>query len=142
VGSLRIPTDEGTRPFVVLADVWFQGSDPYAGGAMHAELHGDGLDVSGGMFIFGFDGIDESFQDIATNWRGWDGAKTWRSPETHLTIDATALRSGHRRLRFTLRDDTLPTWSAWVEVDVEGGEEMSRLAADIVALVAAGTKRP
>jgi hypothetical protein len=141
MGSVRIPARDRdvTKPFVVVSDIRLDGGDRYSGGSMRIELHGDGLDAATGVFIFDFDGIDDYFNDLAANWRGWEGTKSWRSPESHLVVEATATSNGHRRLRFSLRDLPVPTWRAWVELDLEGGEEMTRVAAELVELVSTAT---
>ena len=63
------------------------------------------------------------FDDLAKNWRGWTGEKTWESVEHHIALRATADRQGHVYLRAALRDVDDPSdWRAEATLLVEAGQ--------------------
>jgi hypothetical protein len=77
-------------------------------------------------------GLREFFRSLAADWRGWEGARTWKSIEHDLSIEARVDRRGHVRLVFTLRQSYRPdAWSSTVVAEVDAGEEMTRLASVI-----------
>src|SRR5688572_26973813 len=47
--------------------------------------------------------ISDFLQDLADNWRGWDGPKSWESAEGHLRLEATTDALGHIFMKVTLR---------------------------------------
>ena len=53
--------------------------------------------------------LTEFFRDIAENWRGWQGEKRWTTLEGELEFTATADKTGHVRLGFSLR----PTYTGF-----------------------------
>jgi hypothetical protein len=77
-------------------------------------------------------------QGLADDWRGWTGERKWRSLDAKMWIDARRDGSGHVTLGATLQEDASGSdaWSARVVVVLEGGEQMSGLAADLRALFA------
>jgi len=108
--------------------------DPYNGGHFGADLHAPGLSASRQVFVFGWSDIAGFFSDLAQHWRGWDGPKTWTSPEHDLTVTATHESGSHVRVAIVLQDGPAHTWSASTSVDVEPGEEMTLLARDLSRL--------
>ncbi len=72
------------------------------------------------------------FQDLALNWRGWEGSKGDDSLEGHLKISATLDRLGHVALAVSLGDDPWrSTWRVRRTLCLEAGqlESISRDAA-------------
>ena len=74
--------------------------------------------------------LAEFFQELAGSWRGWAGARTWRSLCGCLRLEATHDGVGHVSLAATLAP-LYEAWSARVVVQVEAGEQISQLAADL-----------
>jgi hypothetical protein len=69
------------------------------------------------------------FKDLATNWRGWEGAKTHESLEGHIRISCTADRLGHVTVRVYLRGDMQGSdWRAEDSIHLEAGQ-LDNLAA-------------
>ena len=63
------------------------------------------------------------FQELADNWRGWDGVKKHESLENHLKLSCTADSTGHIEMRCILRGD--PAGSNWRVEDslfIEAGQ--------------------
>lgn len=73
------------------------------------------------------EGIAEFFGDLATNWQGWSGTKTWQSLEGELVLEAKCDRLGHIFLLTTLRH-AFDSWTAEVQLVIEAGQ-LDRLAA-------------
>lgn len=69
------------------------------------------------------------FGELAGNWRGWQGAKTWLSLEGELEIQATSDSTGHVTLQFKVPAYVAgpSAWSAQCSVVVEAGQ-LERLA--------------
>lgn len=109
--------------------------DPYAGGSVVVELQGAGLAATRTVFVFASSGLSSFLAELAESWRGWSGVKVWESPDHDLTIEATFISGGHDRLRFTARNGPMPTWEAWIEVEVEAGEEITRISRDVAELL-------
>lgn len=73
-------------------------------------------------FLGGADGLDEYWADIAENWRGWQGEKTWRSLESDLGFAAVSDRAGHVTLKVTLEYGTPWKWQTQVLLAIEAGQ--------------------
>lgn len=77
-----------------------------------------------------WDRLDDFFDGLAQDFRGWEGERTWTN--NHLVVAAGFGRGGHVRLSWTLRADVFnDRWECTVSTVVEGGEEMTALAADL-----------
>ncbi|GAB1645347.1 DUF6228 family protein [Krasilnikovia sp. MM14-A1259] len=117
--------------------------DPYGDGYVltaATELHDDGVRAATTAKIEGVianpaNTLPAFMNGLATDWRGWEGVRTWHSMESHLVVDARHDGRGHVSLRVSLRapgpswDDA--AWSASAMLVLEAGEEMTRAAADL-----------
>ena len=84
----------------------------------------------------GFGDLVEYFTDLERSWRGWQGARSWRSLEDELSIDATHTGS-HVVLSIELHNGPLASgavWTARLELALEAGEELTSAAAGIRTL--------
>src|ERR1700691_5899488 len=71
---------------------------------LRASLSGSGLKASAtGVYLYDAQGLAQFFQDMAANWKGWEGEKTWSSIEGEFGLAATSDRLGHITLRIRLR---------------------------------------
>ncbi|MFP3986274.1 DUF6228 family protein [Streptomyces sp. E11-3] len=72
-------------------------------------------------------------EELAADYRGWDGERSWRTNDRDLAVSAVFRSGGHVGLTWTLRPWPKGSggWSASVTTWVEAGEQMSTLAADI-----------
>jgi len=77
-------------------------------------------------------------RSLADDWRGWSGARTWRSLDGDMLIDAHHDGRGHVSLGASLchRPMFSDAWSARVVVGLEAGEQLSRLVTDLHILFA------
>lgn len=75
--------------------------------------------------------LDEFFAQLAADYTGWDGTRSWRT--NHLHLDAQFLAGGHVALTWTLQAHHLTAgqWQVKVTTVIEAGEQMTNLAADI-----------
>lgn len=79
----------------------------------------------------GWDGLDSFLSEIADSYRGWEGTKSWASPEGDLKVEAEPHHRGHNTLRFTARDGPNPTWWATATAVVAASEDMANLASSV-----------
>ncbi|WP_372405821.1 DUF6228 family protein [Streptomyces luteireticuli] len=72
-------------------------------------------------------------EELAADYRGWDGERTWRTDDRALAVSAVFRSGGHVGLTWTLRPWTNAAggWDASVTTWLEAGEQMSSFAADV-----------
>ena len=101
--------------------------------------HLPGLQATKDVWDFdGWSGLLSFFEGLASNWRGWDGEKTFDSIEGDLTL--TAKHDGHVRIAFELREYAGATpWTAKGDLTLDPGEELTAAAQSLRDLLA-GTK--
>ncbi len=87
-----------------------------------AELHGRGLDASVLVSTYMFSGFADFFEDLATDWKGWKGAREWRALEGELNLKADSDRTGHVHLSVELRDGAPPRWQVNAALVLEAGQ--------------------
>ena len=80
------------------------------------------------------------FDNLAVEWRGWEGEMVWESIERDLHIAATHDGAGHVTLRFDLRENySARAWGATAFATVDAGEDLNALARSVRAQVASPT---
>ena len=108
-------------------------------GSVDACLRVPGLEARSRVYDTGFDGLAAFFGQLAADWRGWDGERVYESLEHNLRLVAT--HDGHVQLAVQLWQE--PRWQAgWSAAAIfmlDPGEEMTRAAEDVAALL---TSRP
>ena len=67
-------------------------------------------------------GISGFLADLAENWRGWTGSKSWGDLEGLIRIEATHDGRGHVSLDFDLRSSLYDGWRVEATVPVEAGQ--------------------
>jgi hypothetical protein len=95
-----------------------------------------GLDASRRVWetAAGFYALVAFFNELAADWRGWQGERRYASAEHDLRLAAT--HDGHIHLFVQLREKgELTDWSATAVVQLDPGEEMTRAAGDVAALL-------
>lgn len=75
--------------------------------------------------------------ELARDFHGWPGERSWRSLENDLGVSAVFRSGGHVGLTWTLRPwpARYGGWSASVTTWLEAGEQMTSLAADVRAFL-------
>jgi hypothetical protein len=108
-----------------------------AGGwwSVEACLRVPGLEARSRLHDTGFGDLAAFFGRLAADWRGWDGERVWESLEHDLRLAAT--HDGHVQLAVQLlqRPEWQAGWSAAAVISLEPGEEMTRVAEDVAALL-------
>ena len=80
--------------------------------------------------------LTQFVRELADDWRGEQGERTFNSFRHEFSITATRDALGHVLLLFALRQSDLPdAWEAQVNVEVDAGEAMARFARDIQKLL-------
>jgi hypothetical protein len=100
-------------------------------------LRVDGLDAPlrvSSHYATGFNELVRFFRELAADWRGWPGERTYESLEHELRL--TASHDGHVRIAVQLRQSSVPDgWSASGVFSVDPGEEMTRAAESVADLL-------
>src|SRR5262245_39099383 len=87
-----------------------------------AEVRGLNLVAHARVVTYMPQGLVELFADMATNWKGWNGAKTWASLEGELELAAEMDKAGHVGLTVRLRKGAPAAWAVTVELLIEAGQ--------------------
>ncbi len=93
---------------------------------------GEWLCVEVSVRTWGGDGLDAFLEELAEDFRGWEGARSWRSLERDLTLSAERGPGGYVHLTWGLHDR--PPSSEWhfeTTTVHAPGEAMRNLAADV-----------
>ena len=63
------------------------------------------------------------FDEMARDWMGWQGTKTWAALDDELRIEATEDLTGHISLVVTMRDHSDPAnWLLKATLELEAGQ--------------------
>jgi hypothetical protein len=93
------------------------------------DVQDSGLQVSLGVTSLSGDDLSGFLRGLAENFRGWAGARQWRSLEDQMRIEASHDGQGHVTLMFRLRERVYgDRWELSVPFTVEAGAEMAALA--------------
>ncbi len=77
------------------------------------------------------DGLDTFFSSLAEDFRGWEGARNWRSLERDLTISAEHCPGGYVHLAWGIHDrPPSEEWHFETTTVHATGEEVRNLAAE------------
>jgi hypothetical protein len=90
-------------------------------------------DVYGG-YAHSFGDLAQYFDGLAADWRGWSDVRIYESLEHDLRLEAT--HDGHVQIRVRLwQSADIDGWDVWANLRVDPGEELSRAARHIRAIV-------
>jgi hypothetical protein len=93
-------------------------------------LRDTGMDAVAKVYQHGGgDGLAEFFAALASEWRGWEGTRSWESLEGTFALDAEVDRTGHVTLTASVNDDTPWHWRVQSVLIAEVGQ-LDRLARD------------
>src|SRR5215208_2323956 len=93
----------------------------YQGGLI-AEF--DAPDMSSATQVYvlgGCDHLDQFWRELAENWRGWEGTRSWQSLEGDLELSATSDRVGHVTLEVRLDRGAPFQWRVYGIISLEAG---------------------
>ncbi|MFH5879344.1 DUF6228 family protein [Arthrobacter sp. NA-172] len=96
-----------------------------------------GLQATKDVWDFdGWSGLLSFFEELVSNWRGWDGEKSFDSIEGDFRL--AAKHDGHIRLAFELRESGRSTpWTANGELTLDPGEELTAAAESLREMLVA-----
>lgn len=99
--------------------------------------YGNGLEARAPVIAsLGGDGLAAFMNQLVDDFRGWEGSRHWRSLEGQLGIQASWQSGGHVLLRFCMRPSIYDLWTTSIDITVEVGEELKRLADDFRSFLA------
>ncbi|MFD4634527.1 DUF6228 family protein [Streptomyces sp. NPDC058284] len=83
-------------------------------------------------------GLSAFLAELAADYRGWDGERSWQTDDRDLTASAVFRSGGHVGVTWVLRPwpQAAGGWGASVTTWLEAGEQMASLAADVRAFLA------
>ena len=93
-----------------------------------ATLALEGLQASLRIYGWGSESLVTSLEEMARDWRGWEGEKDWQSVEGDLALRATHDRLGQVCVTVALRSYDAPVWRAEGDLAVDPGS-LDQLAA-------------
>ncbi|MEJ7704821.1 MAG: DUF6228 family protein [Geodermatophilaceae bacterium] len=83
-----------------------------------------------------FTSLARFFAELADNWRGWQGERSYESLEGDFKIRAT--HNGHVLLHIDLASlSGFAEWHVQVVVQLDPGEQLSRVATEVAELLSA-----
>jgi Family of unknown function (DUF6228) len=94
----------------------------YQGGLI-AELNASGLSSATQVYLLGgCDHLDQFWRDLAENWRGWEGTRSWQSLEGDLEFSATSDRLGHVELEVRMEEGAPFQWRVHGKISLDAGQ--------------------
>jgi hypothetical protein len=100
----------------------------YQGGLI-AEFDAPDLSSATQVYVLGgCDHLDRFWRDLAENWRGWEGTRSWQSLEGDLELSATSDRLGHVALEVRLEEGAPFPWRVHGKLSLDAGQ-LHRIAA-------------
>ena len=94
-----------------------------------AEFDSPGLSSATQVYLLGgCDHLDRFWRDLAENWRGWEGTRSWQSLEGDLELSATSYRLGHVALEVRLEEGAPFQWRVHGKLSLDAGQ-LDRIAA-------------
>jgi hypothetical protein len=123
---------------VVSVDEFGMGdSGGHAVWSLTAELSDEGL-TARTKVLLGPDSVEPSladlFEDMAQNWRGWNGTKDWQGMEGGLALSCVHDGLGHVGISVELRHLSGAGWVARSDIGVDAGQ-LDALAGEIRELL-------
>jgi hypothetical protein len=98
-------------------------------GRLLAEFDAPGVSAATEVYLLGgCDGLGLYWSELAEDWRGWEGVRSWRSLEGDLELSATSDSLGHVSLEVRLEEGAPPRWRLEGTLQLEAGG-LDRLAA-------------
>ncbi|MBW5483452.1 DUF6228 family protein [Streptomyces bambusae] len=126
--AVRLCFSEPTRPFPEIEN------DLMLDFCVRAR--GEWVSVEVSVRTWAGDGLDSFLDELAEDFRGWEGARTWRSLEHDLTLSATHDPRGYVHLTWGLHDrPPSEEWHFETTTVHAAGEDMRNLATEIRAFL-------
>lgn len=88
------------------------------------------------VYTGNYDRLTHVFLEMAENWKGWEGVKTWDALEDDLSLSCTSDKLGHITISAQLgRCDAPEFWSVQFNLEVEAGK-LEQIASEVRRLFA------
>ena len=95
-----------------------------------AEFYAPWVNAAAQVYMLGgCDGLAHFWSELAENWQGWEGVRTWGSLEGTLELRAASDRLGHVTLEVRLDDGAPFRWRIQGILALEAGQ-LERIATD------------
>ncbi|WP_141491487.1 DUF6228 family protein [Longimonas halophila] len=108
---------------LLLSDLSYDGSGQDSWASFVATIEDDGLHANVRVFDLGPESLVDLFEQMNEEYRGWDGAKTWKSIEGQMALSCTSDRSGHAFVEVVLRPDLRPDrWEVNSRLRIDAGQ--------------------
>jgi hypothetical protein len=131
---VKIVASQGSG-FLELHDPVWEGPEV---ASFTATLAADGMQATAGVYVMGGDGLARLFAEMAAEWRGWEGVKSWESLEGDLGVAAEHDGLGQITIRVGLRRwEAPPEWEARADLTIDPGEQLMGAARDLRAVFTA-----
>ena len=118
---VEIKSSEGAACLTLSEPEADRGGDPP--GYFTATVVDANFRASSRVYAYGAGNIADLFEDLARNWRGWEGEKSGGSIEGDLCIDCESDRLGHTFARVTLTSGPYDRcWRAEVTIRLDAGQ--------------------
>jgi Family of unknown function (DUF6228) len=118
--------------------------DPYADSYVHTanvEIRAHGLTAETTATVEGTGERDlaDFFADLACDWRGWTGERSWRALEGEMAIEAWHDGRANVMITVTIKRPWMTfakdAWSVRAVFTLEAGEQLSGVARDLATLL-------
>ena len=91
-------------------------------GCLIAKFDAPGINAATEVYLLGgCDGLGEFWRELAEDWRGWRGVRSWGSLEGDLQLSATSDRLGHVPVEVRLREGAPYRWQMNGILELEAG---------------------
>ena len=118
---VEIKSSEGAACLTLSEPEADRGGDPP--GYFTAMVVGTNLSASSRVYAYGAGNIADLFEDLARNWRGWEGEKSGGSIEGDLSLVCESDRLGHTFVRVTLSSGPYDhDWRAEVTIRLDAAQ--------------------
>lgn len=91
-------------------------------GYFTATIAGDGLRATSKVYAYMSQGLPALLAELANEWRGWEGERSWTSLERDLTLSFSHDGLGHIRVGVELCSSCMREWAVQTETRVDAGQ--------------------
>ena len=87
-----------------------------------ARIELSGLVAEARVHDRGTSSLPDLFEQMAREYRGWDGEKRWDAMEDQLSLTCTSDRTGHALTLVRLRPNNYDSWEVEAHFQIEAGQ--------------------
>jgi hypothetical protein len=82
----------------------------------------NGLQATSKVYAFMSQGLAELLKQLAAEWKGWSGIRSWESLENDLKLSFSHDGLGHVTIVVELSSESLHKWTVRVKTSIDAGE--------------------